>query len=247
MSIFYIKLNVSLVVLFYLCNIQLQGQCKDKSVFEKAWISCETRPNPNGSRGEGHWIRYDLGYNYQLTSLQIWNNNKSETLDMGVRKLIMDVSEDGINWMTVDSFEVSKGTGVSYYSGEVVGQLNELQTRYVLLTLKENWGHPSCTSLDEVSFRIKQSSLPQTEVLWVYPNPAIDHATVSFEMSEGELVEVRVLDLLGKAVLIHEHEAISGRQAIRLNTERVRPGVYVVHVITGEGDIIGSKKLVIGK
>lgn len=239
----YIFLSV-FVSLFSFTN--LWAQCKDQGLFENAWISCETSPNPNPTRGEGHWIRYDLGYTYQLSSLQVWNNNKDETLNMGVRELVMDISDDGQNWSTVDSFQVSRGPGDSYYSGEVLGQLNDIQTRYVLLTLKENWGHPTCTSLDEVSFRLRRAPLPRNEAIWVYPNPAKANATVSFDMATGESVRVKVVNLMGKEVISHAHEAISGRQEVKLNTRRLRPGVYVVQVIAGEDLLVGSKKLIIG-
>lgn len=228
-------------------TLSVMGQCKDESYFENAWISCETSPSPNAIRGVGHWIQYDLGYAYQLSSLQIWNNNYPGSLDMGVRELIMDVSDDGRNWIPVDSFAVNKGIGETYYSGEFVGQLNDIQARYVLFTIKENWGHPTCASIDEISFKLKQAPLPKEESLWLYPNPAKDKATLSFEMEMGESVLVKVSDLMGKEVLLHHHEAISGRQEVKLNTTNLRPGIYVVQVLAGDDEVLGSKKLIIGR
>ena len=43
------------------------------AIWNNPWLSCQTTPNPKSSRGNSHWIRYDLGATYKLGKMQVWN------------------------------------------------------------------------------------------------------------------------------------------------------------------------------
>ncbi|MBP6540934.1 MAG: hypothetical protein KA234_11430, partial [Saprospiraceae bacterium] len=45
------------------------------------WLSCQEAANPNPIRGNGHWIMYNLGHNYAMTTSTIWNFNTPERIN----------------------------------------------------------------------------------------------------------------------------------------------------------------------
>ncbi|MEM9823559.1 MAG: hypothetical protein AAF985_20915, partial [Bacteroidota bacterium] len=72
-------------LLFLLTNTLANAQCADAdmAVWNNTWESCQSATNPNPERGEGHWIQYDFGSVYTLSSTRIWNANATEKLSAG--------------------------------------------------------------------------------------------------------------------------------------------------------------------
>ncbi|MFM2394354.1 MAG: hypothetical protein RLZZ546_2336, partial [Bacteroidota bacterium] len=60
-----------------------------------SWISCNSSLSPNEARGEGHWILYNLGYNYALGDSYWWNANEADAINNGIKTIAIDVSLDG--------------------------------------------------------------------------------------------------------------------------------------------------------
>ncbi|MEO0899156.1 MAG: T9SS type A sorting domain-containing protein [Bacteroidota bacterium] len=232
---------------FFLLQGNILAQCKDSKAFDNPWISCETTNSPNPQRGNSHWISYDFGALYTLEEFQIWNNNKTGELDKGAKEIVVDYSSDGTNWTEAGTYQLSQGDGSAYYSGETVGNLGEVAARYVLITLKTNFGHPSCNSIDEVAFRIKQVALPSNEDLWIYPNPASSFLKVAFDSQRQGTVTSRVINLMGQQVGRQQHEVIQGATELELNVQTFRPGLYVVQVLDEEGVLLGAKKVLISR
>ncbi len=67
----------------------------------------------------------------------------------------------------------------------------------------------------------------------LYPNPAKDHVDINIDLTEKELVHVRIVSPSGKTTAEKSERLNSGRQTVRMNTEKLLPGVYIVEVRNG--------------
>ena len=77
------------------------GQCymdRHSTCLDDAWLSCTTQMSPNPIRGESHWIMYDFKDVHILGQSQFWNINTPGNTEMGAREILIDYSNDGINW-----------------------------------------------------------------------------------------------------------------------------------------------------
>lgn len=78
----------------------------------------------------------------------------------------------------------------------------------------------------------------------VYPNPATDNATVSFNLNNASDVKVVVTDLAGNAVYTNNvANAAAGKYEFAINTAEMAAGVYTVN-FTANNSVV-TKKLVI--
>lgn len=80
----------------------------------------------------------------------------------------------------------------------------------------------------------------------IYPNPAVDRATVSYTISQPGNMTIRVVDILGK--VIHSNtwfQESSGNYQYQLNTSEFANGIYLVEVQSESGT--QTKKLQIKK
>lgn len=74
-----------------------------------------------------------------------------------------------------------------------------------------------------------------TTALQVYPNPANDVVTVSFAATVNSKAELKLTDMLGKAVIRKEIEQTVGKNAAEISVKDIAPGVYFLSLSAGEG------------
>jgi hypothetical protein len=79
----------------------------------------------------------------------------------------------------------------------------------------------------------------------VYPNPANNQATVTFEVNNADAAAVNVTDLTGKVVYTTALGSVNGAQTVNVNTESLTNGVYMVNVIV-DGSV-STQKLIVRK
>ena len=80
----------------------------------------------------------------------------------------------------------------------------------------------------------------------VFPNPANDNVTVSFNLFNANLVKIELIDLTGKTIRITDSMKLnSGLNEITLNVADVKQGVYFVKLSTEE--VTKTTRLVIVK
>ena len=109
------------------------------------WRGGKTAPSPNPDGAAGHWLLYDFGSVYQLSTTHIWNSNESCCTHRGLRNVIIDYSLDGKNWETLGEFEFSRAPGTDDYKGSPGPDFGGVRARYVLITALTNWWDPSDT------------------------------------------------------------------------------------------------------
>lgn len=91
---------------------------------------------------------------------------------------------------------------------------------------------------------IAQAELKSGKFILV-PNPAKNYVDVQTNFSKSELVSIKVIDILGKVVFERSEALNSGLQTVKLNTEKLVPGTYIVEIKSGS--TVSSQKLLISE
>ena len=158
------------------------------------WVSCESSPNPNSDRGEGHWIMYDYAEVYSLGQMQVWNVNDPSHLDWGMREVEIYYSVDGVVWESAGTFLFEQNPGLNTYKGFDEPDFNEVEAQFLLITATSNWGG-TCYGLSEVRIEAEEivvSSVDDAQTnscfkVVVMPNPFVESARVEVNTSCGYL------------------------------------------------------------
>jgi hypothetical protein len=79
----------------------------------------------------------------------------------------------------------------------------------------------------------------------VYPNPAVNSANLSVEMTQNENVNVVIMNSLGQVVYNESLSLEAGSNNIKLNTENWAGGLYNINMSTSKGS--ATQKLTISK
>lgn len=75
----------------------------------------------------------------------------------------------------------------------------------------------------------------------IYPNPVQDFAEIAFPLYQNQMVQVRIVNLLGNVVQSMEYPGLTpGDQKIRVNTLPLARGVYMYQIMAGEDSFSGS-------
>lgn len=174
-------------------NLQLSfAQCTDdthSTNAKDAWESCQTANNPNPARTNGHWILYDLGYEYQLGVTHFWNYNVAGETEKGLKEVIIDYSTDGNNWTTATQFELAEASGNSNYTGVTGPDLGGVTARYILLFAQSTWDEGSCAGLAEFKVEVMGTVL-NVGLLTFVAAPKVTFIELDWRIEEGLEVEI---------------------------------------------------------
>lgn len=211
----------------------LMAQCKTDG-----WLSCSTERSPNSDKNSGHWIMYDLGYEYNLSTSQIWNYNDPFNLSSGTRQLAVDYSLDGVNWTSWGSVELAQGTGTPDYTGSKGPDLSGIRARYILLTAESNWGG-ACAGLTEIRFNLDQTTSNDDELSHPFqvravPNPVQNEVEFWLESPIAGAMDVEVIDIMGRS-LAQWSMNYGGNSTKRLSWDasQLSGGIYFVKLTQG--------------
>lgn len=124
------------------------------------WRSCVKKESPNSIRGEGHWLQLDLGVRYQLLQSHIWNYNVANETNLGMTSVVIDFSEDGINWTELGTYTWDQADGTSQYAGFEGPNFDGVYARYILITSLDT--DSVCQGLGKVSITAVKCPLVNT-------------------------------------------------------------------------------------
>jgi PKD repeat protein len=80
----------------------------------------------------------------------------------------------------------------------------------------------------------KSFSISGFELFAVFPNPAIESATLNFHVNSRSEVQFRIFQSDGKMVYESSGEYLPGFNQIKFNTNKFSSGVYIIEAISGE-------------
>lgn len=99
---------------------------------------------------------------------------------------------------------------------------------------------------DVISDYVGVRELNDAISLNVYPNPAKDELNIGFELTSGTMVEIQVVDMMGKTVVYQPAvESAAGKQLVRMGTDALSNGTYILKLQAG--DQLYVQKLMISK
>jgi hypothetical protein len=79
----------------------------------------------------------------------------------------------------------------------------------------------------------------------VYPNPAVNNTTVSYNSNEENNIRIKLIDITGKTIISTEYATVEGMNNYSLDLSSVTKGLYIVELTSGSNVIV--KKLLVDK
>lgn len=196
--------------------------------------------NYNAQPAGNLWLEFDMAYRqYSPTSPE---NDKLEVL----------VSTDcGVNWTSVwskagntlrtttpDSTAGFIPTSANVWRRESVA-LNNYKNSNLLVKFKMTSDYGNYGWIDNIKLFSNVTSVNEVESvsnLSIYPNPAKDFATISYELKSTSNVQIQVLDAAGRVVATPVNGTYNaGAQQFQISTENMAAGLYNVKIQTETG------------
>jgi hypothetical protein len=234
-------------ILLQTCTILAQCNMDQHSTtWYDSWSSCVPKASPNVIRGNGHWIMYHLGHTYALSQSHWWNGNEPSNLQNGIKRMSIDISQDGVNWTEVLTMELPIASGKNTYEGFDGPSLEKVTAKYILLTALENHGGP-CYSFGEMKINVELISTTTDEIsdncieVKAYPNPFQNITSISVNSNcNNDLSNLIIEDIYGRKVL--EKTIQNNNNEIEFNGSKLASGIYFVKI--GNGRSMIQKKLI---
>jgi len=241
-------LIIILILLFYASHGF--SQCyvdRHNSNWFDAWVSCEISENPNEDRGLSHWIMYDFNHVYGLGNIHLWNINDRNNLNWGAKTIAIDYSNDGNNWTELGEFDIEMSIGSSIYEGIDIGNFDDQEVRFVVITILDNWGG-DCYGFAEIKFQISNpvtvAEIIDEKIIVAnaYPNPFSDNFKISIETTVRETIYYSLTDIYGRNVFTKKFSPNGLLNEIVIDANGLIEGVYLLQI--SQGDYTTSKRLI---
>lgn len=104
-------------------------------------------------------------------------------------------------------------------------------------------GETNKSAISQNNFKVTQSSIKQDVSMLLYPNPSNDELNINYTVEdESGVLNITIHNLLGKQEF--QQELIDHQGSIKIETNRLSNGVYIVN-LRNNGGVLETKKLVI--
>ena len=118
-------------------------------------------------------VTYDLGAQFNLNSMQVWNYNESGTggggapnTDRGIRNVTVSYSKDNVEFFKAETHNIAQASGAASYTGQLksFGDINT-GVRYVKFDVIDSHGsNNGFTGLSEVRFNTTNAEITPVSV-----------------------------------------------------------------------------------
>ena len=71
----------------------------------------------------------------------------------------------------------------------------------------------------------------------IYPNPFNNHINIDYGAQSGGQAVIRLYDMTGRQVLSKTVNTIAGNNNLKLETQNLKPGVYLLKIGNDEGNV----------
>jgi hypothetical protein len=221
---------------------EASAQCfpdRHNTTWFDGWVSCEEAENPNPERGKSHWIMYDLGYQYELGQIHLWNSNDPKNLDRGLKEMIVDYSTDNENWTELGTYNMEIASGKSTYEGFDGPDFEGIEARYLLLTAKSNWGG-DCVGFSEIRIQVHgvnavdENLLTDAPGLSIFPNPFTTSFKAEITTKKHEAISYRLIDVYGRELRNGKIKHPQEINYITIQGAELQSGVYYLVIQQAE-------------
>ncbi len=233
------KKTIIIALFFAFTYTNISAQCfldRHNTTWYDGWISCETSMNPNAVRGESHWILYDFNYPYELFQMHIWNTNAPDYLADGMQDIVIDISNDGVNWTEVGEFQIPIADGTSTYEGLDLYDFDGTSAQYVLITGLTNHGG-SCFGLSEIRINVADEIIisdnepvdPACLSARIFPNPVNESSkAIISDICSNAPITYSIQDITGKILKSGEITPSANEVELDLNSLSMVAGTYIL-------------------
>lgn len=232
------KKTILIIILFAVISANILAQCfldRHNTTWSDGWISCATSMNPNPARGESHWILYNLNEQYELFQMHIWNTNAPEYLTDGLQDIVIDLSNDGVNWTEAGQFQIPMADGTSTYEGLDLHDFAGAGAQYVLITGLTNHGG-SCYGLSEIKINVAETVVTSSEEpvdagclsARIFPNPVNEASKAIISSCYNAPIYYSIQDVSGKILRRGEIAPVSNEVELAIHSLPVVSGYYVL-------------------
>jgi hypothetical protein len=229
-----------LFLLFILAaSTSMLAQCfldRHNTTWYDGWISCTPSLNPNPTRGESHWILYNLNYPYELFQLHIWNTNAPDYWADGMQDIAIDISNDGVSWTEVGEFRLPMADATPTYEGIDLFDFDGTVAQYVLITGLTNHGG-NCYGLSEIRIDVadevvvadREPVKPACMTARVFPNPlnAASKAIIS-DLCSFAPITYSIEDVSGRTIQSGQLTPTAREVEVNLEASALTAGSYIL-------------------
>jgi hypothetical protein len=182
---------------------------------------------------------YDLGYQYELGQIHLWNSNNPKNLDRGIKKMIIDYSTDGENWTELGTYDMEMANGKTTYEGFDGPDFEGIEARYLLLTAQSNWGG-ECVGFSEIRIQvhgvnaIDENLLSDAPGITIYPNPFTTSFKAEITTKNHEDIVYHLIDVYGRELMNGKIKQPLETNYLSIQGTGLQSGVYYLIVQQGE-------------
>jgi len=206
--------------------------------------------NPNYTLGQRQGIR--IGAYLTLDSVSFARDvldslvliDRNDTLFATYTDLYLDMIEDTITWLQLDSLQLEKLESLS--REESIIQNYALAAR----ALRGDTIYHRYPQLEEVvSSRIANSEIQQERKLELrddiklYPNPNQGNFNLEIFSDQRQTISIDIVDITGRLILNKSCNLIENKITIQIILQSVHPGIYFLRVHNEHGVSLGTKRI----
>ena len=179
------------------------------------------------------------------------NKNTEATPANGIQMLLLNSQDEckGLDYTDSQGYFVfdQLPTGTYKLVCEVTGKKMAAQIFYISNENLYDDGLSLIIADDEIVMGINETLPPEISYISeLYPNPAQDYSSLEIGLAEDQLLSFSIISLTGNVISSYYHNVAKGSGKVAINTADLKPGIYIVKIMTGN-KLILTRKLVISR
>ena len=188
--------------------------------------------------------------NPATTSISFWVSYSQQTTSNTDQLDVVYSTDCGSTWTSLWNMSGSamvtlpaSTTGYSYPTSpsqynQYTASLSGVTAGPTMLAFRATDGGGNFIFVDDVDIRVTTAvqNVASSTGISVYPNPAKDEATLSFNLTAASSVQIQVVDELGRTMSVVANDNLdAGAHTFTINTTELASGVYTIMIHTEGG------------
>ncbi|MBA3682392.1 MAG: T9SS type A sorting domain-containing protein, partial [Bacteroidetes bacterium] len=157
--------------------------------------------------------------------------------ESNIKHFSIERSIDGINFLEIGT-QTPNNTASKYEFNDISYKPNTIH--YYRINAIENNGEQKRTFIIPIGGIYDLLSVSE-----LYPNPASDNFSISFNSKAETGFVIKLKDLYGRTVKSSAHIVNTGVSEISVSTSGLSSGAYIVEVFDNSGNVISKQKLIL--
>jgi hypothetical protein len=169
--------------------------------------------------------------------MHLWNTNAPDYLTDGMQSIVVDISNDGVNWSEVGEFQIPMADGTSTYEGLDLYDFGGSSAQYVLITGLTNHGG-TCFGLSEIRIDVADAVVvvadnepekPGCLSARIFPNPVDETSkAVISNICSPDPIYYSIQDISGKILKSGKIAPNSNEVELDIGSFPIPAGTYIL-------------------